>query len=284
MESALFDPWALLAEPVYWVGASTALLFGGVAVGHWLAGPTRWVKLATLALLASFAGLWSLYQGPQSAALVMLGIVGIAFAAPMLALISWRHPLQKTFLPVGQADFPAWAHKRLERWSEELAAAGYQPHSDRVTTWRVQGQERATFVRFLAHHGDPIWFEIHVLSSPRVMARAIVSAKGEGRVIMTCDQQADQEVLRDDVIRIQRAPRQASCLDLLDRHRQMALSSEGSFEPVGDPVAAHTHIYDAWVRRLIDRGIATEAEPGWIRIPPHRLPGVVARTHAAWLH
>jgi hypothetical protein len=112
----------------------------------------------------------------------------------------------------------------------------------------------------------------------------IISDKGDGRAVLTCDQQADQELFRDPSSRVQRLPRRSSCAEMLEQHRRLALTSEGSLHKVDDPVEGHLEFYSGWVERLLASGQVRTAEPGWIAVKPGAIPGIVLKTWAAWLH
>jgi hypothetical protein len=200
------------------------------------------------------------------------------------AFYSWRHPVQKQFEPVEADVCPAHARRALTRWSQELETLGFAIHAEHKTYWKLQGQPRLTFVRFFIHQSEPFWVEIHALESPKVVARMIVSDKGDGRAVLTCDKQADQELFRDSFTRIQRLSSASSCADMIEQHRKLAMTSEGSLRRVDDPVGGHVSLYGGWVQRLLASGQVRTIEPGWVALVPATIPGKILRTYAAWFH
>jgi len=265
-------------------GAANAVLFFAVVIGFSLKGPVRWVKMATLLLLVDFGVGLGAHVGWE-AGLRFVGITAAAtFGSVAVALHSWRHPVQKRFEPATPDACPKHARPSLERWTRELGTLGFATHAEHKTFWKIQGQPRLTFVRFFRHHSEPLWVEIHALENPKIVARMITSDKGEGRAVFTCDQQADQEFFRDPSSRLQRLPRNSSCAEMIEQHRRLALTSEGTSNRVEDPVEGHVSLYDGWVERLLASNQVRRVEPGWIGIKRSAIPGMVLRTWAAWFH
>jgi hypothetical protein len=273
----------LLLDPSVALGALSALLFATVAVGHMIAGPARFVKLATLGLVASFGGFMVAQAGLERGLLVLAAVVGLPLPGIAGALTTWRHPERKDLRPATEADCPAHAKTALARMTRELETAGFRPCADRQMTWSFQKQPRTTFVRFFRHHDEPFWFEVHALSSPKVVARAVVSERKDGFDVMTCDQQSDQEVLGGGGPQ-QRVPRRTSCLDMLDCHRRLASTTPGGLRPVDDPVAAHVRLYDGWVRRMLGAKALTRRDDGLVGVHGGAIPGVMLRVYRGWLH
>lgn len=278
-----------LASPLgyAWPTLALAALCGGlflfVWIGHARSGPTPSVKRATLLLVLSFAALWGLQSGPGTFLAVIVGLPAAVAVSVALALVTWRHPRHKRLERARADKLPEHARKAFERWSQELDALGFRPFGDFTTTWAVQGKTRLTFIRFLQHHDDGAWVELHALSEPKVVARQAVSDKGEGFVVVTCDQLSDAEVLGGAAGPHERVRAGASCRDLVERHRALAQTSGGSYRRVDDPAAAHVRLYDAWVEGLLQRGRVAAREPGQVGIAFPALPAVLVRTQAAWL-
>ena len=265
-------------------GAANAVLFFAVVIGFSLKGPVRWVKMATLLLLVDFAIGLGAHAGWESG-LRFVGITGgVTFAGMAVALRTWRHPIQKQFQPVASDVCPGHARRSLTRWTQELEALGFVIHAEHKTYWKLQGQPRLTFVRFFTHHNEPLWVEIHALENPKIVARMIISDKGDGRGVFTCDQQADQEFFRDSFSRIQRLPRSSTCAEMIEQHRRLAMTSEGSLHRVDDPVEGHLSLYGDWVQRLLASAQVRAVEPGWIGVRHAAIPGIILRTWAAWFH
>jgi hypothetical protein len=273
----------LLLDPSVALGALSALLFGVVAIGHLVAGPARFVKLATLGLVGSFGGLLVAQTGLERGLLALGAVVGLPLPGIAAALTTWRHPERKELRPATEADCPAHARKRLERYTRELETAGFRVHADRQTSFSFQNQPRTTFVRFFRHHDEPFWFEIHALSAPRVVARAVVSERDDGLDVMTCDQQSDPEVLGGGGPS-QRVPRRTSCLDMIDRHRRLASTTDARLRGADDPAAAHVRLYDGWVQRMLRAGGLTRRDAGLVGVRGGAIPGVMLRVYRAWLH
>jgi hypothetical protein len=213
----------------------------------------------------------------------MAAVVGLPLPGIALALSTWRHPERKQFRPATEDDCPAHARKALARYSRELESAGFRACADRQMSWSFQRQTHTTFVRFFRHHDEPFWFEIHALSSPKVVARAVVSERNDGFDVMTCDQQPDPEVLGGGGSE-QRVPRRASCADMIDRHRRLASTTQGGLRAVDDPVAAHVRLYDGWVQRMLGAGGLTRRDEGLVGVRAAAIPGVMLRVYRAWLH
>jgi hypothetical protein len=278
LESPLGYSWPFLA-----FAALTAGLFLFVAIGHARRGPTPAVKKATLLLVLAFAALWGLQSGVSTFFGVVVGLPAAVACTVTLALSTWRHPRRKKLERARPDQLPEHARKTLERWTAELVALGFRPFGDFTTSWAVQGKTRLTFVRFLEHHDDGTWLELHALSEPKVVARQAVSDKGDGCVVVTCDQLSDSEVLGGLAGPHQRVRAGTSCRDLVDRHRALAQTSGGSYRQVDDPAAAHVRLYDAWIDGLLQAGRIVEREPGQVGIAFPALPSVLLRTQAAWL-
>jgi len=260
------------------------VLFLTVLIGFALRGPVRWVRIATLALLVNFVVGLSVHAGWESAlrlvaitAVTTFGLVGLAFH-------TWRHPVQKCFEAAEPEACPAHARRSLERWTGELEALGFAIHAEHKTYWKLQSQPRLTFVRFFIHHSEPFWVELHALENPKLAARMVVSDKGDGRAVLSCDKQADQELFRDSFTRVQRLPSASSCGEMIEQHRKLAMTSEGSLRRVDDPVEGHVNLYGGWVQRLLASGQVRTIEPGWVALVPASIPGMILRTYAAWFH
>jgi len=275
--SSSFDPRVAAMA----VGAA---LFVVVALGFVLKGPLRWVKIATALLVADFLLVYGLHSG-WPAGLRTAGIlVGSILVSVSWAFLQWRHPLHKVFSPATRADCPRHALGALERWTRELERLGFAISTEQRTVWQMSGQDRITFVRFLTHHSEPLWVELHALDNPKVAARMVVSDKGDGRAVMTADQQADQELFEDPATTIQRVARATSCADLVDAHRKLAMTTEGRLERVDDPVRAHVEIYAGWVQRLLATRQVRQIDASWIGLQRSSIPGLVVKTWAAWFH
>ncbi len=278
LESSPGYSWPFLA-----LAALTGALFLFVSIGHARRGPTPAVKKATLLLVLCFAGLWGLESGASTFFGVVLGLPAAVACTVALALATWRHPRKKLLARARPDELPEHARKTVERWTEELVAQGFRPFGDFTTSWAVQGKTRLTFIRFLQHHDDGTWVELHALSDPKVVARQAVSDKGDGCIVTTCDQLSDPEVLGGLAGPHQRVRAKASCRDLVDRHRALAQTSPGSYRRVDDPAAAHVRLYDAWIEGLLARGRIVMRESGQVGVAFPALPSVLLRTQAAWL-
>ncbi len=276
-------PLDLLLDPPIALGALSALLFAVVAIGQLLAGPTRVVKLATLGLIASFGGFWIAQAGLERGLLTLAAVIGLPLPGIAAALTTWRHPARKDLRPATEGDCPAHARKALERHTRELETAGFRPCADRQLTWSFQKQPRTTFVRFFRHHDEPFWFEIHALSAPKLVARAVVSERSDGLEVMTCDQQSDPEVLGGGGTS-QRVPRRTSCRDMIDRHRRLSQTTHAGLRAVDDPVGAHVRLYDGWVQRMLGARGLVPREDGLVGVRAGAIPGVLLRVYRAWLH
>ena len=259
-------------------------LFIVSTVGFLVKGPARWVRISVAMLLADFLVLHSLVSGWQAGLQTVGILVGTIFATVSFAFLSWRHPINKVFSPATAEDCPKHARNALERWTRELRSLDFEIQTELRTVWQIQGSDRVTFVRFMTHHSEPLWVEIHALDNPKVVARMVVSDKGDGRAVMTCDRQADQELFDDSLTAIQRLSSTASCTDLVDAHRKLAMTTEGRLSRVEDPAQAHVEIYAAWVQRLLAMGQVRQVDACWIGLKPSSIPGLVLKTWAAWFH
>ena len=261
-----------------------AVLFVASAIGFTFRGPLRWVKITTALLVADFLLLHCLHSGWQSGLQTAGILAGSIFVSVSFAFFQWRHPIHKVFTPATLADCPAHARGAVEGWTRDLEMLGFGIAADARTLWQIHGQDRVTFVRFLTHHSEPLWFELHALDNPKIAARMVTSDKGDGRAVMTADQQADQELFDDPATLVQRVSRANSCTEMLDAHRKLAMTTEGRLERVEDPVQAHVEIYSGWVHRLLATRQVREVEEKWIALRPGSIPGLVFKTWAAWFH
>lgn len=276
----------LASQPPLQLGviALGLVLFFVTALGFALKGPLRWVKISTLLLLVDFLALRGLYAGWESALTTAAVLVTTLFGTISFAFYQWRHPITKVLSPASSGDCPRHARAALERWTWELAEQGFEIAAEHRTVWQIQGDDRVTFVRFLAHPSEPFWFEIHALGNPKIAARMLMSDKGDGRAVMTCDQQADQELFDDPLTTIQRVERSASCATMIDAHRKLAMTTEGSLSRVEDAARAHVELYGGWVERLLATNQVRKIDATWIGLQPRSIPGLVLKTWAAWLH
>jgi len=284
MENEMIELLGSVDPSMLVLGAGGAVLFVATSVGFSTRGPVRWVKVACAMLLADFVVLQCLFVGWQSGLRFVGVTAGAVFAAVSFAFLSWRHPISKVFSPASMADCPAHARRDLEGWTRELEEMGFEVGAEKRTVWQIQGKDRITFVRFLVHHSEPFWVEIHALAEPKVVARMAVSDKADGRSVMTCDRQADQELFDDPLTTIQRVASAARCVDLVDAHRKLAMTSEGHLSRVEDPVRAHVEIYAGWVQRLLASNQVRSVDGVWIALRPGAIPGLVLKTWAAWFH
>lgn len=277
-------PFAAFREHVVFFAAGNAALLLTVLIGFMLKGPVRWVKIGMLLLAVDFAIGFSAYAGWQAGLKLVAITVASNFVLVGFVFHTWRHPVRKQFEPAPPDACPGHARRAMKRWTGELEMLGFTVHAEHKTYWKVQGQPRLTFVRFFTHPGEPFWVEIHALANPKVVARIVASDKGDGRAVLTCDQMADQELFRDSFTKLQRLPRGSSCADMIDRHRRLAMTSEGRLDRVDDPVGGHVSLYGGWVQRLLASGQVRTVEPGWIALKPAAIPGMVLKTCAAWFH
>ena len=88
---------------------------------------------------------------------------------------------------------------------------------------------------------------------------------------------------KDEVIKVDEKFT-ANPIHLLDAHRKVAMTSPGSLSRVDDPVQAHVEIYGAWVARLLASGQVRCVDGHSISLVPSRIPRLVLKTWAAWLH
>ena len=99
----------------------------------------------------------------------------------------------------------------------------------------------------------------------------------DGRAIMTCDKQADQEFFEDPCTTLERVASGSTCQELVDAHRKLAMTTEGRMARVEDPVEAH-----AMILRRVGPATARD-EPGPRSRRPLDLPqaGFDPRSHSA---
>jgi hypothetical protein len=282
MEQVQIEELAFFA--VIAMAAASIPLFLATTIGFKMRGPVRWVKICAAVLVADFVTLLCVYSGWESG-VRFIGLTGVSiFAAVSLAFLSWRHPISKVLSPANERDCPKHARAALERWTRELEALGFQIESEQRTTWQIQGSDRTTFIRFLTHHADPLWVEIHALDDPKVAARMAVSDKADGRSVITVDRQSDQELFDDPLTAIQRVASGADCRDLIDAHRKLAMTTEGSLSRVDDPAQAHVELYGGWVQRLLHSRQVRQVDERRIGLRPLSIPGLILKTWAAFFH
>lgn len=277
MQSLPVDPFILNG-----LAALGGVLLVTSAIGFKLKGPVRWVRIVVALLLTDFLAMRCAYAGLASGLQTGAILVGTVFATVSFAFMSWRHPISKVLSPATRSDCPKHAAGAIRRWTEELEELGFEMSEERRTVWEIQGQERVTYIRFLTHHSEPLWVELHAIGDPKIAARMVVSDKGDGRAVLTCDRQPDQEFFDDALTVQQRLPEGSACVDLVDAHRKLAMTSEGRLSRVDDPARAHVEIYASWVQRLIATGQVRSVDGARIALIPRTIPRLVLKSWAAW--
>jgi hypothetical protein len=266
------------------------LVFAGLCAGLliWLIvkGPTRGVKIALLVLLAGFLGAQAGRAGVDRALLFLGVIVGVNLVFMTLTALLLRHPARSSLGPVGEGEeWPAYARRSLQRFTDELLALGFRVHGDRRSSWRIGSQEKQSFIRFFSHPSPPCWAEIHALAPShrfdptKLVARALRSVGADGATLTTCDRQANEEFFRDPLTRVQRVAASTSCRDMLAAHERRAPTDA---TPVDDPPALHARLYDAWVDRVVASG-QVRVRGDQLVIPPALVLPVALRVWGAWL-
>ncbi len=272
---------------VFGIGLLLALaafvLFLVVAVGVVVAGPARWVKVSTVALVLCFFGSFALLTGPSS--LVALGVSVVASVVLMaVAALAHRLPRRLVLGDASPADCPAHARHVVAGWTEELAAAGFASHGDRWQRWKTFGGEQRTFVRYLRHPEQPCWVELHALDRPVVVGRVVASRDRQGASLRTSDLQSDLELLGDPLTELHRHPRSTASRRLVELHLGHARAASRSFLVEADPAAASAELYDSWVARLLGQGELVAKGESWVGVPPRKVPGMVLKVLLAWFH
>lgn len=260
----------------------TGVLFLAVVIGFLLKGPSRPVKILTALLVLSLVATVGALTG-WGQALTVTGVMAALVVGSMaVALLFWSQPARRTFRPGAPADCPAHARDRLDRWTAELAALGFVFHSDQLWQWRFGGVARDVFVRLFSHGDQSVRAEIHAMANPKVAARACVSLMGDGRTVMTSDQQSDAEHFSSEAVATVRVASGSTTERLLGEHRA-ATRRYGTAVPTEDPVAAHLASYHRWVDELVTRGVVVVRGDA-IRVRLRSMPGIVLRVLAAWFH
>lgn len=260
----------------------TGALFLAVTIGMLVKGPVKWVKVATALLLVSGFATAVVLTGIERA-LVFVGVTAaVTVGSMVVATLAWSQPRRKSFQPAQPSACPGHARDRVERWSAELAELGFSFHSDQTWEWRFAGGPRRAFVRFFNHPGEPMRAELHVLESPKVAARILATRSGDGRTLLTCDQQSDTEFFPSETVRSRRVGSRSSIAEMVAAHRAAAMDM-ASGVATDDPVTAHLEEYHGWVAEQIERRtVAVRGDK--IGMRPTSIPGAVVRVFGAWFH
>jgi hypothetical protein len=246
-------------------------------------GPARVVKIGVVVFTLGFVGLISFKAGWMTGATVVGVILASNVVAMSVGTLFYRQPLQKALLPVDREACPRYARQKVEQWSRGFEGLGYEPYGEGESRWSLGKSQKKTYTRFLLHRSRHSWVEIHALEEPRMVARMIASVKEGGRSVSTCDQQANEELFRDDRTLIQRVASRSSCADMVASHELFLLKIPGSLETVTDPMTLHQEIYNGWVERLLASGQVVRRGDS-MAIPLRSAFPISFRVLAAWFH
>lgn len=249
----------------------------------WLAwkGPTRGLKIALTVFVALFVAQFAMNAGagPAVGIVATLAVINIASMAAGVLLVTYR--VKRTLLPVTESACPAYALGNVKTLTDSFRAIGFQFVADRQTTWKMGGQERKTFVRFLKHNSGQSWAEIHAMDNPRLIGRLIASLKDGGVSVSTGDRQANQELIPAPKTLRLRVPTASSCSDMAMAHQAFAMKTPGRLRTIDDPMAADAEAHAQWVGHLLRTGRVT-ASGEWFRISPRAALPIIVRVMGAW--
>lgn len=270
----------LLALGLY--GVSAVLLIV-VAVGLRLKGPTRWVKICTVALTVTFFAATAASGGFRSV-LVLLGLVSVSTAVAMtLAILTWSTPRMRILETFDPSEWPTHAIPTVDRWSRECTALGLRWRGDRAHRWRSFGSDRRTFIRFFDHPSEPLRVEITATDNPKGQGRSVISRDREGAWIETCDQGSDMILLPSPRIRVERAGRSAETSEIVEVHRRRLAAHPVPAQAAADPIQDSMDQHDVWIEDLRARGVVTVKNDD-VRLPLRSVPTLATGTLAMWFH
>ena len=259
------------------------ILFVTVAVGLIVKGPARWVKISTVLLILIFLAAMGLHSRSWKSLYVLVFVLLCGLAGMCFAILAWRHPYRKEYLPAAAEDCPAYAGGKFGKLSGELERLGFQLFGHRLSKWKA-GRERSTFTSFFKHGEEPFWFELHALSSPKMIARVIVTDKGEGRSVQTMDQQSDVELFGDELTSINRVKRSSTCAEMLESHRAIAMKGEGTARKADAPDKASLDLVNGMFERLVGERRLVRKGENWVAVPIRGIPQSILRALSAWFH
>jgi hypothetical protein len=266
-----------------WIGPIVLLIT--LVMGAILAtkGPTRALKIGVVVLLLGFVA-WMGVKSGWPAALTVLSItVGSTLLSMGVAVRLHQMPLKKELRPVDEQSCPRHGVGKLRDWTRGLEGLGFRGYEDRLGHWSFGGTKRKVFVRFLLHHSNESWAEIHVLDEPKIAARLMAARKDGGLHLMTCDQQANEEFFHDPQTLVNRVGSRATCADLYRRHEEFVLRTPGSVVRTEDPVSVHIDAHDQWIARLLDSGQLVVRGDAAV-IPLRTTLPTMLRVLAAWFN
>jgi hypothetical protein len=266
-----------------WIGPIVLLIT--IVMGAILAtkGPTRALKIGVVVLLLGFVGWMGVKSGWTTALTVLSVTVGTTLLSMSAAVQLHRMPLKKELRPVDEQSCPRYAVGKVRDWTRGLEGLGFRVYADRLGHWSFAGTKRKVFVRFMQHHSNESWAEIHALDEPKTTARLIAARKDGGLHLMTCDQQANEELFHDPQTLVNRVGSRATCADLHRRHEEFVLKTPGALVRTEDPVSVHIDAYDRWITRLLDSGqLAVRGDAA--AIPIRSTLPTMFRILAAWFH
>ncbi|MGH9460587.1 MAG: hypothetical protein ACRD1X_05190 [Vicinamibacteria bacterium] len=266
-----------------WIGPGVLLITLALAGILAAKGPTRALKIGVVVLLLGFVGWMGVKNGWTAAFTVLSVTLGVTLLSMGAAVRLHRMPLKKELRPVDEQSCPRHALAKLRDWTRGLEGLGFRVDDDRLAHWSFGETKRKVFVRFLRHHSNESWAEIHVLDEPKIAARLMASRKDGGLHLMTCDQQANEEFFRDARTRVNRVSSRTSCADLHRSHEEFVLRTPGALVRTEDPVSLHIDAHNQWITRLLDSGQLVVRGDAAV-IPLRLTVPTMFRVLAAWFH
>ncbi len=248
-----------------------------------LKGPTRGLKIGLVVFVLAFVAVQAVKVGWAPALALLLTVLVMNLVVMMASTLILRHPLRKVFVAAGEQELPRHAGKQVAKYTQDFEALGFQRCGDRISTWKMLGQKRNVFTRFLRQGSGHCWAEIHALDEPKVVARVIGTLKNDGSVLSTVDKQANEEFFRDELTHMRRVAASSTCEMMLRAHEVFAMKVPTSTQTVQDPIASSAAVYDGWVRRLVDsRQVVVRGDS--FAIPLRMAFPTAVRVIAAWFH
>jgi len=266
-----------------WIGPVVLLIT--LAMGAILAakGPTRALKIGVVVLLLGFVAWMGMKSGWTAALTVLSVTLGVTLLSMGVAVRLHQMPLKKELRPVDEQSCPRYGAGKLRDWTRGLEALGFRVYADRQSHWSFAGTKKKVFVRFLRHHSNESWAEIHVLDEPKIAARLMAARKDGGVHLMSCDQQANEEFFHDPQTLVNRVGSRATCADLYRSHEEFVLRTPGGLVRTEDPVSVHIDAYHQWIARLLDSAQLV-VSPDAAVIPLRLTLPTMFRVLAAWFH
>ena len=88
----------------------------------------------------------------------------------------------------------------------------------------------------------------------------------------------------DPHMAILRVPRSATCKEMVERHREHSMLTEGTAEGLEDIEEAGVRLYNAWVDRMLKSGQLVKKDERWVCVSPARIPRSIVKVLMAWFH